>query len=299
MKPIQPHLFIPGAAKSGTTTLHELLDVHPDICMSSVKEPVFWNKTEHRDKQIEKYNALFTDTSATILGESTTSYMYYPIFTEQVKAHFETTPKFIFILRNPIDRCYSHYWWMVGRGQEKRSFKESFKNDMERPYAEHGYTPDFYYHFGLYHHWIQRFYDNFPQANIKVITLEALIEDRQKTINQCFEFLGLKKLEDIPEIIANKSYQLKNAGIYHFIRKLSVRKNIVTYLAGRLLSKKRRDNIKQNLQDMRYFKKDNIFEYPEMTQEDRTWLKSVYEQDFNALRQLTGLEFNEWTDFKD
>ena len=38
-----PNLFIPGAAKSGTTTLHELLDLHPDISMSSVKEPVFWN----------------------------------------------------------------------------------------------------------------------------------------------------------------------------------------------------------------------------------------------------------------
>ena len=36
-----PNLFIPGAAKSGTTTLHELLDLHPDISMSSVKEPVF------------------------------------------------------------------------------------------------------------------------------------------------------------------------------------------------------------------------------------------------------------------
>ena len=42
----KPNLFIPGAAKSGTTTLHNLLNNHPDICMSSNKEPVYWNNAE-------------------------------------------------------------------------------------------------------------------------------------------------------------------------------------------------------------------------------------------------------------
>ena len=41
MKVIQPNLFIPGAAKSGTTSLHALLNLHPDVCMSSTKEPVY------------------------------------------------------------------------------------------------------------------------------------------------------------------------------------------------------------------------------------------------------------------
>ena len=43
MEAIQPNLFIPGAAKSGTTSLHQLLDLHPDVTMSSTKEPVYWN----------------------------------------------------------------------------------------------------------------------------------------------------------------------------------------------------------------------------------------------------------------
>ena len=48
-----PNLFIPGAAKSGTTTLHELLNLHPDISMSTLKEPVFWN-----NKKFEPYKTI-------------------------------------------------------------------------------------------------------------------------------------------------------------------------------------------------------------------------------------------------
>ena len=39
----KPDFFIPGAAKSGTTSLHDLLNTHPDISMSKNKEPVYWN----------------------------------------------------------------------------------------------------------------------------------------------------------------------------------------------------------------------------------------------------------------
>ena len=51
----KPNLFIPGAAKSGTTSLHNLLNQHPEICMSSVKEPGYWKNEKFKDfKIIEK-----------------------------------------------------------------------------------------------------------------------------------------------------------------------------------------------------------------------------------------------------
>ena len=69
-----PNLFIPGAAKSGTTTLHELLNLHPDISMSKVKEPVFWNNKrfeKYKEEDWLKYKKLFIEKSK-ICGESTT-----------------------------------------------------------------------------------------------------------------------------------------------------------------------------------------------------------------------------------
>jgi len=51
----KPNLFVPGAAKSGTTSLHNLLNQHPEICMSSVKEPGYWKNEKFKDfKNIEK-----------------------------------------------------------------------------------------------------------------------------------------------------------------------------------------------------------------------------------------------------
>ena len=82
----KPNLFIPGAAKSGTTTLHNLLNNHPDICMSSNKEPVYWNNAEYdnlNDEAKIKYSNIFKDKTKKIIGESTTSYMFYDSFIER------------------------------------------------------------------------------------------------------------------------------------------------------------------------------------------------------------------------
>ena len=51
-----PNLFIPGVAKSGTTTLHDLLDSHPYICMSELKEPVYWNNVKFNNFKLKKSN---------------------------------------------------------------------------------------------------------------------------------------------------------------------------------------------------------------------------------------------------
>jgi hypothetical protein len=86
-----PNLFIPGAAKSGTTTLHELLNLHPEISMSKVKEPVFWNNKKF-EKYIEQdwlnYKKLFVEKSK-IYGESTTSYMYYNSFIDNINKNYK------------------------------------------------------------------------------------------------------------------------------------------------------------------------------------------------------------------
>mgnify|MGYP001026536955 FL=1 len=67
MEAIQPNLFIPGAAKSGTTSLHQLLDLHPDVTMSSKKEPVYWNSVDYTsDEKINRYNALFNNSKSKI-----------------------------------------------------------------------------------------------------------------------------------------------------------------------------------------------------------------------------------------
>ena len=272
-----PNLFIPGAAKSGTTTLHELLNLHPEISMSKVKEPVFWNNKKF-EKYIEQdwlnYKKLFVEKSK-ICGESTTSYMYYNSFIENINKNYKKSPKFIFILRNPIDRYNSHFWWMKGLGLEKNKIKNVLNIESRINFEEYDYYPKNYFQFGLYSKWIQRFIDNFGLENIKVITLEKLISNRLDTINSCFDFLGLKKLESIPEKTSNKTTRIKYSFLYHFIRKSSIGKMNYTKIGKIFLSNKSIDRIKNKLKDIITNWKTEEFEYEPLQSEHRNHLKDA------------------------
>ena len=295
-----PNLFIPGAAKSGTTTLHELLNLHPEISMSKVKEPVFWNNKKF-EKYIEQdwlnYKKLFVEKSK-IYGESTTSYMYYNSFIENINKNYKKSPKFIFILRNPIDRYNSHFWWMKGLGLEKNKIKNVLNIESQINFEEYDYYPKNYFQFGLYSKWIQRFIDNFGLENIKVITLEKLISNRLDTINSCFDFLGLKKLESIPEKTSNKTTRIKYSFLYHFIRKSSIGKMNYTKIGKIFLSNKSIDRIKNKLKDIITNWKTEEFEYEPLQSEHRHYLKDAgYFSDVEKLKEIFDYSFNEWKDF--
>lgn len=295
-----PNLFVPGAAKSGTTTLHELLNLHPEISMSKVKEPVFWNNKKF-DKYIEQdwlnYKKLFIEKSK-IYGESTTSYMYYNSFIENINKNYKKSPKFIFILRNPIDRYNSHFWWMKGLGLEKNKIKNVLNIESRINFEEYDYYPKNYFQFGLYSKWIQRFIDNFGLENIKVITLEKLISNRLDTINSCFDFLGLKKLESIPEKNSNKTTRIKYSFLYHFIRKSSIGKMNYTKIGKIFLSNKSINRIKNKLKDVITNWRTEEFEYEPLQSEHRNYLKDAgYYIDVEKLKEIFDYSFNEWKDF--
>ena len=295
-----PNLFIPGAAKSGTTTLHELLNLHPDISMSRLKEPVFWNNKKFEKYEQEDWNnykKLFTE-KAKIFGESTTSYMYYNSFIENIKRNYKKSPKFIFILRNPIDRYISHFWWMKGLGLEKNNIKDVINRGIHTDFIEYDYYPKHYFQFGLYSKWIQRFIDNFGIENIKVITFEKLISNRLDTTNSCFDFLGLKKLESIPEKTSNKTTRIKYSCIYHFIRKSSIGKMSYTKIGKIFLSKNSIDRIKNKLKGIIMNWKTEEFEYEPLQSEYRNYLKDIgYNSDVEKLKDIFDYSFKEWKEF--
>ncbi|MDO5980111.1 sulfotransferase domain-containing protein [Flavivirga spongiicola] len=290
-----PNLFIPGAAKSGTSTLHSLLDLHPDICMSKQKEPVYWDSPEFNNFNLKKkkwYSNQFYNKKAIFFGESTTSYMFFPNYIINLKAHYKAPPKFIFILRNPIDRCYSHYWWIVGLGLEKRKLAQAIDQDLSRTLKPYNYFPDYYYHFSLYGKWLIPFFENFDKKNIKIITLENLKHRRLETLNECFMFLGLKELDEIPKIILNKTSKLKYPRLYHFNLKILKGKftNIIKFFIP--------NQIKDKLKSLEFLKNKKPFNYPKISKEERLTLQLLFQEDVKALKKLTGLNFEEWTDFK-
>lgn len=296
----KPNLFIPGAAKSGTTSLHNLLNQHPEICMSSVKEPGYWKNEKFKDfKNIEKENYLnlFMKSKHKIFGESTTAYMYYDTFINNINSNYKVSPKFIFILRNPIDRFNSHFWWIKGLGLEKSNFQEALSKDQNNEFKAYNYYPKYYFQFGLYAKWLKRFYNCFDRSNIKIITFEDLINNQLKTANSCFEFLGLKKLNTISNHTSNQTALLKNPQLYHFLNKSAIGKYSFTKIGKYFLPKKTINWIKLNIKDsLKNWKKENV-SYPKISKENRSELKALYFKDVSDLKKLTEYNYKEWTDF--
>ena len=296
----KPNFFIPGAAKSGTTSLHELLDIHPDISMSKEKEPVYWNNklfNEFENLEISRYLNLF-EQEVKIKGESTTSYMYYDNFIKNVKDNFQQAPKFIFILRNPIDRYISHYNWLKGLGKEKRRIDKIIEEERYLDFKEYNDYPKQYYQFGLYYKWISRFIENFGKENIKIVTFEKLISERLNILNSCYEFLGVSKMDSVNFIKSNKTNKVIFPSMYHFLRKSSIGKMKYTSISKYFLPKKIRMKIK-SLMKIAIKNWISIESKKEiMSDKQRKILRDKYFEDVMSLKNKLNYDFSEWEDFK-
>jgi hypothetical protein len=188
-----PNFLIVGAAKSGTTSLWTYLQQHPQIFMPSNKEPNFFAleglklppfpgaadaKTlyekiyKYSITDFESYQALFQEVSQEIaIGEASIPYLYFPEAAERIKQYIPQV-KIIAILRNPIDRLYSHYLMIRDNYcLEPLSLAQALQQENERIRNNWGW--DWHYvRLGLYHTQVKRYFDLFEPQQIKIYLYE-------------------------------------------------------------------------------------------------------------------------------
>jgi len=302
-----PNLFIPGAAKSGTSSLHELLNLHPDICMSSEKEPFFWVNqafSSYTNKNWNNYLSLFKEKpNSKYKGESSTSYMLFPSFLERIKDLKIENLKFIFVLRNPVDRIYSHYWYLKGLGSEDKSLREAILSDFNEEPDITKCLPEgkykHYFQYGLYGKWLSKFYKNFNSNQIKIVIFEDLVKYPSIITNDCFRFLGLNELDIIPNIQYNETVVLKHPKLYQnviiFTNKIKeILRPSFKYFPGFLKKPIKKIDLSKII--IKSTKSNEVI--PKISKIDRDWLADLYQNDISLLKSITGLNFNQWTDFK-
>ena len=299
-----PNLYIPGAGKSGTSSLHELLNEHPKICMSTKKEPHFWtqlNFDNYTNQKFEEYTNLFINQNCDYYGESSTGYFCFPEFIKRIKVYYNDSPKLIIILRNPIDRIYSHYWWLRSLGSENTNLKAAILNDFDVEPNIKNKLPEgnfkSYYQFGLYGKWVSKFISEFGRANIHIITTENLKDNPLKTINSCFSFLNLELLDTIPEIKINQTGTNRFPKVFNFTRNILNKKNTFSKSIKVFIPIKFRQTIKEkfNLIILNLTKSKKA--YPKINLEDRKWLTNLYQMDVELLKKITSKSYSEWIDF--
>ncbi len=222
-----PNLIIPGAAKSGTTSLHEYLNQHSNINMSTQKEPHYFC-VDISGKYPEYFDMFSEEKDVKYYGESSTGYL---MFSESIKRvqSFSPDTKYIVCLRNPIDRLVSHYTWMKGLGYEKFTFREALELSQSKvpSFNSFSYYNPLYFHWSNYGTQIEQLLKYVPRKDLLVILFEDLVEKPNEVVNECFEFLGLEHKNNIEKVHTNKTKSMRFSRIVskvtHLEKKMKLR----------------------------------------------------------------------------
>ena len=113
-----PNLFILGAAKCGTWTLHGCLAAQAQVCMSDPKEPFFFEA--QFEQGLDHYHRTYFGhwNGERLIGESRHRNLYLPYVPERIH-RVSPEARLIVMVRNPIERAYSHWWHWYSRGFER------------------------------------------------------------------------------------------------------------------------------------------------------------------------------------
>ena len=200
-----PNFLIIGAHKAGTTSLYHYLKEHPQIFMSSIKEPHFFSFLGHpldfndpgfdpttlrTISSLVDYQSLFRDTeNAIAIGEASPSYLYVAQSAHKIHQYLPDA-KLIAILRNPVDRAYSNFLHCRARNNKEplEDFIEALKAEAAR--IRNNWSPLWHYQqMGFYYQQLQRYYLLFPKEQIQIFLYDDFQENPKTTLKSIFQFL--------------------------------------------------------------------------------------------------------------
>jgi hypothetical protein len=297
---VLPNLFIPGAGKSGTTSLHAYLREHPAVYMSRMKELHFFSNDEAFLQGMDGYCQHFLDGSdKKYRGESSTTYMIMPSVAERIRANIPD-PWFIFVLRNPIDRVWSHYRWLKELGSERRPLRQAFLADLNDTPDFNVHDPDYNFFFygpeSRYGTNLGRFYALFGADRILVITSEQLRNDPNGALHRCTEFLELAPMIAQEPIDENRTPPDRLQRVLSLITDTpspSARVNRVNQMVRPIRSAILQNRSLAHAND-RFAKRISKEGYSRLSPSDRRWLRDFFVDEVNMVRELTGQPLSEW-----
>jgi hypothetical protein len=200
---MMPNFLLIGAAKSGTTSLHEYLGQHPDVFMSRPKELHFfpWEnqppdyRGPHDDgagsaiiTSVEEYRAHFAAAAGyKARGESTPAYLYFPRAAERIR-YYIPDARLIAVLRHPVERAYSHYLMLQRYGWETLTLKEALAAEEGRIRDCWGHTWH-YLRRGFYAAQLAPYLELFRREQLKIYLHEDFLTDSVGLAQDVFRFL--------------------------------------------------------------------------------------------------------------
>jgi hypothetical protein len=203
-----PDYLVFGAMRSGTSSLYYNLACHPQVLPALRKQVQFFDVNFRRG--LGWYRSNFPTRRAMnrrgresmITGEASPEYIFHPLAPERIAAALPEV-RLIALLRNPVDRAWSHYHHSVAHGREDLSFEDALAAEPQRVAGEiervvagevvecraihrHGYLTQ-----GEYAGHLERWLAAFPRARLLILRSEDLFAEPERSMAEVIEFLGL------------------------------------------------------------------------------------------------------------
>lgn len=194
VRPIQ--LIIAGAQKAGTTSLLQYLSQHPDIDTHPHREMSYFLNSDEYDRGYAKaFARYFGHTSGRegVLLAKHVMIMYSPEAIKRLKYHNPNTV-LITLIRNPVNRAYSAYWYARRRGWENsNSFEDAIMQEASRlREGWYKWRNCAYLYNGLYHEHITHMYQHFRKERVHVFLTEDLTSSFSAVCQQIISSVNIE-----------------------------------------------------------------------------------------------------------
>jgi hypothetical protein len=288
---IKPNCIILGAAKSGTTFLFNLLKQHPDICVPLSKEITFFTDNRHFDKAerfIKKEYKNYINEK--IILDNTPQYLLESSCAKRMYDFSGPDTKLVCILRNPVNRAFSHYIMLKLQSQYDKPFSYVIRDEINggkktkptyRPFKR---VESVIVRRGLYYESIMDFLEFFNRSNLHIIIFEDFIKDTENEMKKLLRFMEVNdefsfnynvnknsRINYSPSLVSRWA-----AVLFHTLKKCGFKvTNKQRYKWFQLLSKK-------------------MEEKPIISSEDRELLLEYYKESINNLEKEFKLNLSHW-----
>lgn len=179
-----PDLVVIGAPKAGTTSLARWLSGHPDVRMSATKELEFFDRYFARGVGWYR-DQLPSGGPGTVVAEATPTYLGHPLAPARAAATLPSA-RYVAILREPVGRAWSNYWFFCQLGVERRSWEAALRAERR------GQGPVDYLTRGRYAEQLARWDAVVDRDRLLVLLFDDLVADPAGVFAQVCRFAGVR-----------------------------------------------------------------------------------------------------------
>jgi len=197
----KPNLFILGAPKCGTTAVAKWLSEHPDVFVSSAKEPHYFCEEYRLTSSIDEYEALFSDAPQTArwLCEASVWYLFSDTALPNI-LRYSPDARFVVMLRRPVELIPSMHEQQRFNGNELvENLSEALRlNEVRESSVPAGVRKDYkgiqhlaYYRSCALGWQVKRLLSQVDRNRVHFVLLEELSRDSEETYRSLLNFLDI------------------------------------------------------------------------------------------------------------